>query len=112
MDNCLFCKIANKEINSEIVYEDEYVIAFKDINPIAKVHVLVIPKKHIENINDLNNQNSEYALKCMFGIQEVAKIMNIYESGYRVISNVGKDARQEVYHLHFHVIGGETLSSH
>lgn len=110
LDNeCLFCKIIKGEIPAEKVYEDEFVLAFKDISPVAPVHVLVIPKIHIRNVNELTDKNSEYLLKIFNAIKEVAKICNVIESGYRVITNCGEDAGQTVNHLHFHVIGGENL---
>lgn len=108
---CLFCKIANKKIDSKIVYEDDFVIAFNDINPVAPVHVLVIPKIHIEDLNKIENKNQKYITCCMNAIKEVAKITGIYETGYRVISNVGEDGDQVVHHLHFHIIGGKKLGS-
>ena len=109
MENCVFCKIIKGEIPSEKVYEDENVLAFKDINPVAPVHVLVIPKVHIQDLNMVDNENQKYVCECIKAIKEVAKITGIYENGYRVISNVGEDGGQVIPHLHFHVIGGKTL---
>lgn len=110
LDNeCLFCKIIKGEIPSTKVYEDEFVLAFKDINPVTPVHVLVIPKIHIKNVNDVTQETSEYLIKIFEAIKEVVKICNIFESGYRVITNCGKDAYQTVNHLHFHILGGESL---
>lgn len=109
MGDCLFCKIISKEISSDIVFENEYVLAFKDINPVAPVHVLVIPKVHIQDLNMVDNENQKYVCECIKAIKEVAKITGIYENGYRVISNVGEDGGQVIPHLHFHVIGGKTL---
>lgn len=110
LDNeCLFCKIIEGVIPSDKVYEDEFVLAFKDINPVTKVHVLVIPKLHIKNVNELSEENSSYLLGIFDAIKKVAKICNIFESGYRVITNCGTDAYQTVKHLHFHVLGGEPL---
>lgn len=109
MEDCLFCKIANGEINSEKIYENDYVYAFSDINPVAPVHVLVIPKKHIENLNDINDENIEYVTEIMKSIKEIAKITNVYESGYRLITNNGDDADQVVKHIHFHLVGGKFL---
>jgi len=109
MENCLFCKIAKKEIESEIVYENEYVVAFKDIHPIAPVHVLVIPKIHIDSLNEVSYDNMKYIDECMFAIKEVAKICNVFNDGYRVVSNIGENGGQVVKHLHFHVIGGKKL---
>ena len=111
MQDCLFCKIAKKEIDSKIVYENEYVIAFKDINPVAPVHVLVIPKVHIQDLNHVSKENMKYINEVMIAIKEVAKITGVFESGYRVVSNVGEDGGQVVPHLHFHVLGGTNLGS-
>lgn len=111
MSDCLFCKIAGKEINSKIVYENDYVIAFNDINPVAPIHVLVIPKIHIVDLNEIADENQKYILECMKAIKEVAKITGIYNTGYRVVSNVGEDGGQVVHHLHFHVIGGKNLGT-
>jgi histidine triad (HIT) family protein len=107
--DCLFCKIIEGTIPSEKVYEDEYVLAFKDINPVAPVHVLVIPKKHIKDINDITEENSMYFGKIMLAIKEVAKICGIYDNGYRIISNIGEDGGQVIPHLHFHVLGGQKM---
>jgi histidine triad (HIT) family protein len=106
MDNCLFCKIIKGEIPSSKVYEDEHVLAFKDINPAAPVHVLVVPKLHIDSLEGLNDENVEQVVPIHKAIKEVARIMGISESGYRVIVNCGKEAGQTVFHLHYHVLGG------
>lgn len=109
MEDCLFCKIVKGEIPSTKVYEDEFVYAFKDINPEAPVHILVIPKKHIESINKIEKEDEELIGKIFTTIKKVAKDQGIAESGYRVVSNCGKDAGQTVMHLHFHILGGKTL---
>lgn len=109
MSDCLFCKIANKEIESKIVYENDFVIAFNDINPVAPVHVLVIPKIHIKDLNEVGDENEKYIIECMKAIKEVAKITKIDKEGYRVISNTGENGGQVIPHLHFHVIGGKNL---
>ena len=110
MEDCIFCKIVKGEIPSKKVYENEYVLAFEDITPKAKVHVLVIPKIHIKDLNEVNESNTVYITNIMSSIKEIAEILNIDTSGYRVISNVGEDGMQEVPHLHFHVLGGEKLN--
>ena len=107
--DCIFCKIANHEVPSTIVAENEYAIAFEDLSPVAPVHVLVIPKMHISNVLDLNDENIKYVSEIHKMIKEVAKIKNIDESGFRVITNCGEDGGQTVYHLHYHVIGGKAL---
>ncbi len=109
MEECLFCKIINGDIPCDKVYEDEYVLAFKDIHPVAKVHVLVVPKIHIKDYNEVNDNNILYISKVQNAIKEVAKICGIKDTGYRVISNTGKDGGQAVPHIHFHLIGGEAL---
>ncbi len=109
MEDCVFCKIVKGEIPSKKVYEDDEVLAFYDINPIAKVHVLVIPKVHIESLLDLKEDHKDLLFHIFEKINEVAKIVGVDKTGFRVISNVGEDAGQAVKHLHFHIIGGEKL---
>lgn len=109
MEECLFCKIIKGEVPSTKIYENEYVYAFKDIHPAAPVHVLVIPKKHIESLNDVTNENVMCVSEVMNSIKEIAKIVNIHDKGYRVITNTGDDACQVVKHLHFHILGGKNL---
>lgn len=105
MSDCIFCKIANKEIPSNLVYENENVVAFNDINPAAPVHVLVIPKKHIESLNELEDKNLMGEL--LFGVKEVVKKLNITD--FRTVINTGKGAGQEVFHIHLHIISGRPL---
>lgn len=111
MSDCIFCKIANKEINSDFVYEDDEIIAFKDINPQAPIHILVIPKKHIESIIDLTDEDEMFVGKMYTAVRKIAKKLNIEESGFRLIVNCGKDAGQEVPHLHFHILAGKKLGT-
>src|SRR5574344_1817243 len=111
MSDCLFCKIANKEISSKIVYENDYVIAFNDINPAAPVHVLVIPKVHIQDLSHIDDNNIQYVTEVMKAIKQVAKITGISDEGYRVISNTGENGGQVIPHMHFHVLGGKVLGS-
>lgn len=103
---CLFCKIINREIPSNIILEDNDFIAFHDINPKAPVHVLAIPKLHVESFNEVASETMQ---KMTVFIKNVAKEMNIQDSGYRVITNVGENGGQEVMHLHFHILGGAKL---
>lgn len=110
-ENCIFCKIVNKEIPSTIVYEDEYVCAFKDLNPVAPVHILVIPKIHIQDLEHIDEENVIYVSKVQEAFKEVAKIAGVSETGYRVICNCGEDGGQEVKHLHYHLIGGKKLGT-
>lgn len=101
---CLFCEIINGNIPSTKVYEDDMIYAFKDINPVAPVHVLVTPKFHIESANNVNGENSKYVAHIFEKIPEIAKSLGI--ESYRVINNCGADAGQTVMHLHFHLVGG------
>lgn len=110
MSDCIFCKIINGEIPCNKVYEDDKVFAFKDINPEAPIHVLVIPKVHIASINDLNHQDSHLISHIFLTIQNIAKELGIDESGYRVVTNTGKDGGQTVNHIHFHLLAGRTLN--
>ncbi len=103
---CLFCKIINKEIPSEIVLENENFLAFHDINPKAPVHVLAIPKIHVDSFNEVEPELMSSMTKF---IQKLAKEMNIDKDGYRVITNVGNNGAQEIKHLHFHIVGGAKL---
>ena len=109
MDNCLFCRIIAGEIPSTKVYEDEYVYAFRDINPQAPVHILVVPKEHIPCADAVDGSNSLYVAKCFEAIAKIAKAEGL-DKGYRVINNCGEDGGQTVMHLHFHILGGLTLS--
>ena len=109
MDDCIFCKIVKGEIPSEKVYEDEKVLAFKDINPVTPIHVLVIPKKHFKDVLDVKEEDKEIIADLFQSINKIAKILGIEENGFRVINNCGKDAGQEVMHLHFHLLAGTKL---
>ncbi len=110
MSDCLFCKIIRGEIPSTKVYEDEKILAFRDINPMAPTHILVVPKEHIAGVDELNSSNSEVVAYIFAKIAEIAKNEGL-ENGYRVVSNVGADGGQTVRHLHFHILGGKTLST-
>ncbi len=106
--DCIFCKIISKEIGAEIVFENEHVIAFNDINPQAPVHVLVVPKIHINSADEVSSENSAYIAKTFEAIAEIAKKLGI-ENKYRVITNCGADAGQSVLHIHFHVLSGSPI---
>jgi histidine triad (HIT) family protein len=106
---CLFCKIAAKELDSETVYESDRVVAFKDINPAAPVHVLVIPREHIVSAHELDASHAETIAEMFQAISSIATEQGV-DKGYRVVTNVGGDAGQSVYHLHWHLIGGRELS--
>lgn len=109
-NDCIFCKITSKEIPATIVYEDDDIIAFDDIDPKAPVHCVVIPKKHIETLNDLNEESSSLAGSMFLAIKDIAKSKGVDQTGYRVVANCNKDAGQEVFHIHFHLIGGRAMT--
>ena len=109
MNDCIFCKIANKEIPSEIVLEDELFVAFRDIHPKAVQHVLVIPRQHLTSLNDVGQWTSGEGQALLEFVVRTARQLGIADSGYRVLTNVGPDAGQEVQHLHVHILGGEDL---
>lgn len=107
--DCVFCKIVAGTAPSRKVYENEHVLAFWDIRPRAKVHLLVIPKQHVASLKELDELSVEARAALLSACVKVAKDQGILEEGFRVISNAGKDANQSVFHLHFHVAGGERL---
>ena len=106
--DCIFCKIVKGEIPSSKVYEDDMILAFNDISPMAPVHVLVIPKEHIASADGVNPENSKYIARIFEKIPEIAKTAGV-KNGYRVITNCGEDGCQSVLHLHFHSLGGKKL---
>lgn len=112
MKDCVFCKIINKEIPADIVYEDDLVFAFKDAHPLAPVHILIIPKKHIESINNLQeNDRDEKIMGRMFIIaKKIAQEFKIDKMGYKLLIRTGKHGGQEVPHIHLHLIGGAPLT--
>jgi histidine triad (HIT) family protein len=107
MADCIFCALANGEIPTDMMYENERAAAFRDMNPAARVHVLVVPKKHYDNIGD--DVDAETLAAMVEAVKKVAELEGIAESGYRVIANTGADAGQTVNHFHMHVLGGEDL---
>lgn len=108
-DNCIFCKIAAKEIPGNIVYEDEQMIAFHDISPVAPVHVIVIPKKHIESLLALTDEDETLMGHMMHVMSKIAVTLGVDEKGFRVLTNTKEDGGQTVGHLHFHLIGGRSM---
>jgi len=106
--DCLFCKIVSGDIPSTKVYEDDMVLAFRDIAPQAPVHVLVIPKIHIDSAQDVTFENSDYVKRIFEVIPKIADSEGL-ENGYRVITNIGHDGAQTVHHLHFHILGGKAM---
>lgn len=109
MADCLFCKIARKELDSEIVFESDDLLALRDINPAGPTHVLVIPKSHIASAKDLSADDAE-VLTHMFSVLNQIAAEEGLERGYRIVTNVGPDAGQSVHHLHFHLIGGRSMA--
>jgi Diadenosine tetraphosphate (Ap4A) hydrolase and other HIT family hydrolases len=109
MENCIFCKIVNRRIPAAVVYEDDRVIAFNDINPVAPVHVIIIPKAHIASANDLTAANAGILPDVFLAAQKIAEKLGIASKGYRLINNCGTDAGQTVFHIHFHLLGGIVL---
>lgn len=106
---CIFCMIVKGDVPSTKVYEDDRVVAFDDIEPLAPVHTIVVPKQHVENLNGLDDKEEWFAM--LKAAQEVAKKKGIHESGYRIVVNCGRDGTQIVPHLHLHVLGGRLLES-
>lgn len=107
--DCIFCKIINKEIPSKIVYEDDRIIAFHDVNPMAPVHILIVPKVHVESLNELDDVSVEYLSYAMSKVSSVADMLGVKENGYRTVINTGENAGQTVKHLHIHILGGAKL---
>ncbi|HNY18897.1 MAG TPA: histidine triad nucleotide-binding protein [Flexilinea sp.] len=108
--DCIFCKIAKGEISSEIVYRDEFVTAFKDLSPVAPVHILMVPNGHYLDLNDCAESDKELLGYILLVGAKIAKQLGIDQSGYRIIVNDGPDAGQTVFHLHFHLLGGRPLA--
>lgn len=111
MSDCIFCKIIQREIPSDIVYEDQEVIAFKDIQPLAPVHIIIIPKIHLRSVNDVTPEYEPLIGRIFGVIRRLAQELGVNESGYRVVTNTGTDGGQIVGHLHFHLLGGQALNA-
>ena len=110
MADCIFCKIAQKEIPSQLVYEDEQCVAFKDLEPQAPVHVLVIPKKHVESLLALTDADRDLVAPILVDVvPQLAKKLGVAEKGFRVVANTGEEGGQSVKHLHFHLLGGRSM---
>ncbi len=109
-DNCLFCKIASKQIPADLVYEDDQVLAFKDISPQAPVHQLIIPKQHITTLNDVNIDHRGLLGHMVFTATQLAAEQNLSEPGFRLIMNCNQDGGQTVFHIHLHLLGGRQLT--
>ena len=106
MKDCLFCRIIEKTIPGEIVYENEFMTAFRDIHPVAPVHILFIPKKHIDSVRQISGEDEIIIGKIFSGISEYARKEGLEKSGYRIINNTGEGAGQTVFHIHFHLLSG------
>ena len=107
----IFTKIINREIPATIVYENDKVLAFKDINPLAPIHILVIPKKEIPTINDIKEEDKELIGEIFLAIGKIVKDLGIDKEGYRVVANCNEYGGQEVFHLHYHILGGKKLGT-
>lgn len=110
MDNCIFCKIINNEISAKIVYKDDQILAFDDNNPQAPVHVLIIPRDHFESLNSVPENRAGILSHILLKARDIADIKGIRESGYRLVLNTAKDSGQEVFHAHFHLLGGRRMT--
>jgi histidine triad (HIT) family protein len=108
-DSCLFCKIVRSEAKANIVYDDEQVIAFRDIHPVAPTHILIVPRRHIESINDIHADDAPLIGHMFIIARQIARQENIHEGGYRIIVNTGPDGGQTVFHMHLHLIGGQPM---
>ena len=109
MEDCLFCKIVAGELGTEFVYEDDRVVAFKDVNPQAPVHLLIVPRKHISTLTDLKDEDYELVGHIYKVANKLAEDNNIAEDGFRLVSNCGEQGGQTVFHIHFHLLGGRAL---
>jgi len=109
--DCLFCKIINRELPADIVFENERIIVFKDIRPVAPIHHLIVPKKHITSVNNIEIEDKELIGELFLIAKEVADKQSILKQGYRLVINVGQDAGQIIDHLHLHLLGGAKLST-
>jgi histidine triad (HIT) family protein len=109
MEDCIFCKIINKEIPASIVFEDEKMIAFNDINPQAPIHILFIPREHFASLNDIPEEKKDILSHLLLKARQIAQEKGIAEKGYRIVLNTEKDSGQEVFHIHFHLLGGRRM---
>lgn len=109
MDDCIFCKIVSGEMASTIVYKDDQVTAFRDINPVAPTHILVVPNKHIASTNDVREEDEQLLGHLLTVVKPIADQEGITDTGYRLIINTGPDANQVVFHLHLHILGGQHM---
>jgi histidine triad (HIT) family protein len=109
MSDCIFCKIVSGDIPAQKVFENEHVVGFKDLNPVAPLHVLVIPKKHISTINDIEQEDAELVGQMYLAAKQIAADNGLSERGYRTTMNCNADAGQTVFHIHLHLLGGQAM---
>jgi histidine triad (HIT) family protein len=107
--NCIFCKIVSGEIPSQKVFSDELVTAFRDIHPVAPTHILIVPNKHITSVNEVETEDEGILGRMFIAARQLAENEGISQMGYRLITNSGSDAGQEVFHLHMHLLGGQKM---
>jgi histidine triad (HIT) family protein len=109
-NNCIFCKIVAGQTGTELVYQDEQVTVFHDREPAAPVHLLIVPNRHVTSLNEISATDRDWLVQVMLVAGQIARQMNVHESGFRLLTNTGADAGQSVYHLHFHLLGGTQLN--
>lgn len=109
MEDCIFCKIIDRKAPADIIFENEHVISFYGLHSFTRAHVLVVPKKHIVNIMDIQAEDAHIIAEIHFAIQKIAKQLEIDESGFRVITNTNKEGGQDIFHMHYHLVGGRQL---
>ncbi|MGB8952138.1 MAG: histidine triad nucleotide-binding protein [Candidatus Aminicenantales bacterium] len=110
MEDCIFCRIIQKKIPASIVFEDEEILAFEDIHPKAPVHTLVIPKEHYASLNEIPEEKKDVLAAILLRMHQIARDKGIDRSGYRIVLNTAKDSGQDVFHIHFHLLGGRKMS--
>lgn len=110
MEGCLFCKIVKKEIPSGIVFENDKLLAFEDINPQAPIHVLIIPKEHFASLKEIPEEKKDILAELLVAARQIAKEKGLSEQGYRIVLNTGKESGQAVFHIHFHLLGGRQMT--
>jgi len=108
-DDCLFCRIAEGEISADVIHEDDQVVAFRDINPQAPTHVLVIPREHVASVDDLEEEHAELVGRLFLAAREIARDEGLDDGGYRLVVNTGAGAGQSVFHIHLHLLGGRAM---
>lgn len=109
MEDCIFCKIANKEVPAELLFEDDHIVAFNDINPQAPIHIILIPREHYASLNEIPDDKKSILSHILLKARQVAREKGIAEKGYRVVLNTARDSGQEVLHIHFHLLGGRRM---